>query len=161
MTIQAGDPLPAAAFGYVTKDGHANGDTVLFQDKRCILFGVPGAFTPTCSHQHLPEFVAKASDIKNKGIDLIGCVSVNDAFVMEAWGKAHNALDQVMMIADGNAELTQACGLSLDASKFGMGAARSVRYAMLVDKGLVDFIGIEENPAQVTVSGAAHVLERL
>ena len=158
--IEVGESFPLVDFGYASQDGHMTGNSSMFGDTRAVLFGVPGAFTPTCSHQHLPEFVAEAPKIRDKGIDLIGCVSVNDVFVMEAWGKSHNALGTIIMIADGNGTLTKACGLSLDASGFGMGM-RCKRYAMVLNKGVVDFLGVEENPAHVTVSGAHAVLNHL
>jgi peroxiredoxin len=116
----------------------------LFDGKRVALFSVPGAFTPTCSNQHLPGFVANAAAIKAKGIDTIACMAVNDAFVMGAWGRAQNVGDNVRMLADGNATWTQALGLELDATGFGMGV-RGKRFSVIVDDGIVTNINVDES----------------
>ena len=126
MTIKAGDKIPATTVK--TKDAEGLRDVTtdeLFGGKKVVLFALPGAFTPTCSAKHLPSYVQKAGDLKAKGVDTIACVSVNDAFVMEAWGKDQNVGDAVMMVADGNADLTKALGLDMDGSGFGMARARS------------------------------------
>jgi peroxiredoxin len=117
-----------------------------------VLFAVPGAFTPTCSKQHLPGYVHNAEAIKAKGIDTIACMAVNDAFVMDAWGKAHNVGDKVLMLADGNAEYTKRLGLELDATKSGMGT-RSRRFSMVVEDGVVKELNLE-NPGEFKVSSA-------
>ncbi len=127
----------------------------LLMGKKIALFAVPGAFTPVCSVTHLPGYVIHADTIKEKGIDNIICLSVNDAFVMGAWGKASNA-DEIIMLADGNAELTKAMGLEMDASGFGMGT-RSKRYSMVIDNQTVTHLNIE--PAgDIEISSAEHML---
>ena len=154
MAIKVGDTLPLDLKLKEMVDGVPTdvrlGDLV--GGKRIALFAVPGAFTPTCSLKHLPGFVAKADEIKAKKVDDIACVSVNDAFVMGAWGEANAAKGKVRMLADGNGELTRALGLELDASGFGMGK-RSKRYAMIVNDGkveqvLVDESGLKESSAE-------------
>lgn len=130
-----------------------------FAGKKVALFALPGAFTPTCSAKHLPGFVQHADDLKRKGIDTIACVSVNDAFVMGAWGENQNVGERVMMLADGNGEFTRALGLEMDASKYGMGK-RSQRFSMLVDNGLVKQLNVEE-PGAYAVSSAEHMLQQL
>ncbi len=131
----------------------------VFKGKKVVLFAVPGAFTPTCSMKHLPGFLEQARAIKAKGVDEIVCLSVNDAFVMGAWGSANNAKGKVRMLADGNGEFTQAVGLSLDASGFGMGT-RSQRYAMIVKDGKVEHLFVEAGPG-LSVSSAESVLAKL
>ena len=160
MTIKAGDKIPATTVK--TKDAEGLRDVTtdeLFGGKKVVLFALPGAFTPTCSAKHLPSYVQKAGDLKAKGVDTIACVSVNDAFVMEAWGKDQNVGDAVLMVADGNADLTKALGLDMDGSGFGMGT-RSQRYAMVVDDGTVTQLFVEE-PRAYEVSSAEHVLASL
>jgi peroxiredoxin len=130
-----------------------------FAGKKVALFALPGAFTPTCSAKHLPGFVQHADDLKRKGIDTIACVSVNDAFVMGAWGENQNVGEREMMLADGNGEFTRALGLEMDASKYGMGK-RSQRFSMLVDNGLVKQLNVEE-PGAYAVSSAEHMLQQL
>ena len=135
MSIQKGDKVPAATFMTMGADGPEPIDTdTLFKGKRVALFAVPGAFTPTCSAKHLPSFKDQAEAIKAKGVDTIACTSVNDVFVMHAWGKDQGVSDEMHMLADGNGAFAKAIGLELDASGFGMGA-RSQRYAMIVDNG--------------------------
>jgi peroxiredoxin len=131
----------------------------LFSGKKVVVFALPGAFTPTCSAKHLPGFVTKADDIRSKGVDAIACVSVNDAFVMGAWGEQQGAGDKVMMLADGNGDFTRALGLEMDASKFGMGK-RSQRFSMLVDDGVVTQLNVEE-PGAFSVSSAEHIIQQL
>ena len=161
MAIKAGDTLPADMKLMEMGDAGPKQVTVgeLTKGKTVVLFAVPGAFTPTCSMKHLPGFVDKAGDIRKKGVDEIVCLSVNDAFVMGAWGKAHGAGGKVRMVADGNGEFTRALGLEMDASGFGMGS-RSKRYAMLVKDGKVTELLVE--PAGgLNVSSAESVLGKL
>lgn len=131
----------------------------LFEGKRTLLFAVPGAFTPTCSEQHLPGYVRSSLDFKRKGIDQIVCVSVNDAFTMNAWAKDQNIDNEVMLIADGNGEFTKSIGMELDATRFGLGM-RSTRYAMLIDDGVVKKTWIE-NGGALQESKAENVLNSL
>jgi peroxiredoxin (alkyl hydroperoxide reductase subunit C) len=160
MTIQVGDRIPAATLHYKTDDGIQKISTEeLFGGKKVVLFALPGAYTPTCSAKHLPGFVANAGAIKEKGVDTIACLSVNDAFVMGAWGKDQNVGDSVMMLADGNAELTKALGLELDASGAGMGL-RCQRFAMVVEDGQVTKLNIEA-PGAFEVSSAEAILSGL
>ena len=159
MSIQEGDKIPAATFMKMGPDGPqpVNTDDV-FGGKRVALFAVPGAFTPTCSAKHLPGFVEKAALLKARGIDEIACVSVNDVFVVGAWGKSSGSAD-VDMLADGNGEFAKAIGLELDASGFGMGS-RSQRYAMIVDDGTVERLFVEA-PGEFKVSSAEHMLSEI
>ena len=144
MTIKVGDRIPSVTLRHMTSDGIDELSTeTFFKGKRVALFGLPGAFTPTCSAQHLPGFIANADGLKAKGVDTIACVSVNDAFVMDAWGKNQNVGDKVMMLADGSAELTRALGLDLDLGARGLGV-RSKRYSMLVDDGVVTALHLED-----------------
>mgnify|MGYP002042631855 FL=1 len=124
--------------------------------KKVVLFAVPGAFTPTCSVQHLPGFLEKNSDLKEKGVDVIACVSVNDPFVMKAWGEDRSVGDDVMMLSDGNGEFTAAIGLEMDGSGFGLGT-RSQRYAMIIDDGVVSALNVEPGPG-LDVSSAETIL---
>ena len=145
MTIQVGDTLPQANFMTMTKEGPQpiSSDDV-FKGKTVGLFAVPGAFTPTCSAKHLPGFVEKAAELKAKGVDQIACVSVNDVFVMGAWGENQNVGDKVLMLADGNGDFTKKLGLELDGSLFGMGP-RSKRYSMIVKDGVVKTLNLDES----------------
>ncbi|WP_330147745.1 peroxiredoxin [Shewanella oncorhynchi] len=143
--IAQGQTLPAATLGQLTKDGMVNHQvTELFAGKKVVLFAVPGAFTPTCSEAHLPGYVVLADQFKAKGVDLIACVAVNDAFVMKAWGEAQNA-SELMMLADGDASFTKALGLEMDTA--GFGGVRSQRYAMIIDNGVVTLLNVEEPKA--------------
>jgi peroxiredoxin len=161
MTIQVGDRVPEATLMQMTAEGPAPINTAeLFGGKKVVLFGLPGAFTPTCSAQHVPSYVANAGAIKAKGVDTIACMSVNDAFVMGAWGKDQNVGDSVLMLADGSAELTKSLGLELDLTGRGMGM-RATRFAMIVDDGTVSHISVEQSPAEMTVSGAEAILSEL
>ena len=161
MTISVGDKIPSATLKIMTDDGPSELTTeTLCNGKKVVIFGLPGAFTPTCSAKHVPGFVNKAGDIKAKGVDSIACLSVNDAFVMGAWGKDQGADDKVLMLADGSAEFTKAAGLDLDLTPMGMGV-RSKRYAMIVDKGVVSHLAVEENPGGLDVSSAEKVLAAL
>jgi peroxiredoxin len=131
----------------------------LFKSKKVVVFAVPGAFTPTCSAKHLPGFLQHADELKKKGIDTIACVSVNDAFVMDNWGKNQKVDGKVMMLADGNGDFAKAMGLEMDASGFGMGL-RSKRYAMVVDNGVVKQLHVEK-PGAFEVSSAEYVIKNL
>ncbi len=160
MSIKAGDKIPAAILKHKTSGGVTNISTEeLFAGKRVVIFAVPGAFTPTCSAKHLPGFIAKATEIKAKGVDTIACLSVNDAFVMDAWGIDQNAGDKVMMLADGSGLFTKAIGKELDRTEAGMGM-RSARYAMIVDDGVVTEM-LAEEPGAFEVSSAEFVLGKL
>src|SRR5207302_9716609 len=137
MTIKKGDRLPDVPITLAASDGPKPTTTgEFFKGKRVALFAVPGAFTPTCSARHLPSYVDKAQELKGKGIDEIACISVNDPFVMAAWGERDGSAD-ITMLADGNGAFSDAVGLSFDGSKFGMGK-RSQRYSMIVDDGVVE-----------------------
>ena len=161
MTIKAGDKIPAAQLMHMTDAGPTPISTdELFTGKTVALFALPGAFTPTCSNQHLPGYIEKAEDLRAGGVDTIICLSVNDAFVMGAWGRQQGATGKVMMVADGNAELTQKMGLSMDGSGFGMGT-RSLRYSMLVRDGVVETLNLEQNPGKAIDSGAENLLSQL
>ena len=159
MTIKVGDRLPATNLVKVTPEGPKQVSTTeYFAGRRVALFAVPGAFTPTCSAQHLPGFIAQADAIKAKGVEEIVCTSVNDVFVMKAWGQTSNAGD-ITMLADGNADFAGAVGLTMDGSKFGMGT-RSQRYTMLVNDGVVEQLFVEA-PGEFKVSSAEHLLSVL
>ena len=160
MTIKVGDKVPSATLREMTADGPKPVSTDdLFAGKKVALFALPGAFTPTCSAKHVPGFVQNSAALKEKGIDTIACVSVNDAFVMGAWSKDQGASDKVRMLADGNGEFTRAVGLVMDGSKFGMGE-RSQRYSMVVDNGVVKSLNVEQ-PGAFEVSSAEHMLGQL
>jgi peroxiredoxin len=161
MAIKVGDTIPLDL--NLKEMGDSGPRDVSLRDlckgKRVVLFAVPGAFTPTCSMKHLPGFVSGAGNLKAKGVDEIACVSVNDAFVMDAWGKAQGSAGKVRMLADGNGDFTRAIGLELDASGFGMGK-RSQRYAMVLNDGKVEELLVE--PAGgLKVSSCEMVLEKL
>ncbi len=160
MAIKVGEKIPDVKLKAATSEGMRDITTAeLFGGKRVVLFALPGAFTPTCSAKHLPGFIEKADEIKGKGIDTIACLSVNDAFVMDAWGKAHGAGDAVLMLADGNGEFSRAVGLDFDGSNFGMGT-RSQRYAAVVEDGVVKKLAIEK-PMEFKVSSAEAIFESL
>ena len=160
MTIKVGDKVPAAKLQIKTKDGVQTKTTdELFGGKKVVLFALPGAFTPTCSAKHLPGFVNNFQAIKAKGVDAIACLSVNDAFVMDAWGKEHGAPGKVTMLGDGSAEFTEAIGLSVDRRSAGMGI-RSQRYSMIVDNGVVTALHVEPS-GEYGVSSAEAMLEKL
>ena len=159
MSIQEGDRLPEATL-HTMQEGRPTPVTTadLFGGKKVVVFAVPGAFTPTCSQAHLPGYVVNADAIKAKGVDSIVCLSVNDAFVMGAWGDSANA-EALQMVGDGNGEFTQAIGLEMDGSGFGLGT-RSQRYAMIVDDGVVSKLAVED-PGQFEVSAAEAILAAL
>jgi glutaredoxin/glutathione-dependent peroxiredoxin len=160
MTIKIGDTVPSATLMQMKDGGPKPVSTdELFKGKKVALFALPGAFTPTCSAKHVPGFLKQAGALKAKGIDSIACVSVNDAFVMGAWGESQGTGDTVMMLADGNGDFTRALGLEMDATKFGMGK-RSQRYSMVVDNGVVKVLNVEA-PGAFEVSSADHMLSQL
>ena len=159
MSISQGDAVPDVTV-QMMKDGRPGPVSLrdLTAGKKVVLFAVPGAFTPTCSLQHLPGFVSKADEIKAKGVDEIICTAVNDAFVMDAWGKSASA-DAISMVADGNGDLASALGLEMDGSGFGLGT-RSQRYAMVIDDGVISKLAVEA-PGQFEVSSAEAILADL
>ena len=160
MTLKAGDKLPNATFMTPSPEGPKPVTTdEVFKGKTVALFAVPGAFTPTCSAKHLPGFKTHAADLKAKGVDTIACVSVNDVFVMKAWGKDQGVTDEVLLLADGNGDFSKAIGLDFDGSKFGMGP-RSQRYSMVVNDGVVEALNLEE-AGQFEVSSADYMLAHL
>ena len=159
MTIQVGDRLPDVPLAIATSEGPkptTSGE--YFRGKKIALFAVPGAFTPTCSARHLPSYVEKSQDLKANGIDEIACISVNDPFVMAAWGDRDGSED-IAMLADGNGQFAEATGLVMDGSKFGMGK-RSPRYSMIVDDGVVEQLNIE-GPGEYRASSAEYMLDQL
>lgn len=160
MSISVGDKLPEATFMEMTEKGPEPRTTAdVFGGKKIALFAVPGAYTPTCSAKHLPGFVQKQGDLAAKGVDEIVCTSVNDVFVMGAWGNDNSAEGKVRMLADGNGAFAAALGLEMDASGFGMGQ-RSQRYSMLVDNGTVTELNVEQGGA-FEVSSADYLLGQL
>lgn len=161
MTIEVGDTIPEARFRTMGPDGPAEITTgELLSGRKVVLFGVPGAFTPTCHNNHLPGFLERYDDLKAKGVDTIAVVSVNDLFVMDAWSKASGADGRIVFLADGSAEFTRTIGMEMDASGFGMGL-RSKRYAMIVEDGVVRSLDIDETRGSTEKSGAEAVLARL
>ena len=160
MTIKVGDKLPSATFSAGTPEGPRPMSTDdIFAGKKVALFAVPGAFTPTCSAKHLPGFKEHVADFKAKGVDAIACVSVNDAFVMKAWGESQSVGDDILMLGDGNGDFTKAIGLEMDGSKFCMGQ-RSQRYSMIVEDGVVKELNVEA-PGEFKVSAADYMLAQL
>ena len=160
MTIQVGDTVPSVGLTTMTAEGPQPVSlSELSSGKKLVLFAVPGAFTPTCSAQHLPGFLEKNKDLKDKGVDIVACVSVNDPFVMKAWGEDRGVGEDVLMLSDGNAEFTAAVGLEMDGSGFGLGT-RSQRYAMVIDDGVVSVLNVESGPG-LDVSSAETILEQL
>ena len=160
MTITAGDKMPSGAFGIMTEAGPGAISTDdLFTGKKVVLISVPGAFTPTCSMNHLPGFVDQFDELKNKNVDTVACMAVNDVFVMDAWGKDRGVGENIMMLADGNGDYAKALGLDFDASGFGMGV-RGQRFAIVVDDGVATHVAVEA-PGQLEVSKAEAILEAL
>ncbi len=156
--IQVGETIPAVEVTVAGAEGHKKINAVdLFAGKKVVLFALPGAFTPTCSAAHLPGYVVLADELKAKGVDMIACLSVNDAFVMQAWGAAQNA-EHITMIADGGGALTKALGLVLETGDFG--GTRSQRYAMVIENGVVKLLNVEA-PNSFEVSKAEVVLKAL
>ncbi|MEM9279840.1 MAG: peroxiredoxin [Pseudomonadota bacterium] len=161
MTISVGTELPQATFHHTGEDGPSTaGTSDIVSGKKVVLFGVPGAFTPTCHMNHLPGFVEHSDAIKAKGVDEIAVVSVNDVFVMDAWSGVSGAEGKVKFLADPNAEFTKAIGMELDLTERGLGV-RSKRYAMIVEDGKVTTLNIEDNPGQAVESTAEKILEAL
>jgi peroxiredoxin len=159
MTIQTGDKIPACTMKTMGDKGPTDITTAnIFDKKKVVLFAVPGAFTPGCSMTHLPGYVVNADKIKAKGVDTIVCMAVNDAFVMDAWGKAQNA-EALLMLADGNGDFTAALGLVLDGSGFGLGS-RSQRFAMIVEDGTITHLNVEPGPG-IDVSSAETMMALL
>jgi glutaredoxin/glutathione-dependent peroxiredoxin len=160
MTLKVGDTIPSATFMTVGADGPRPITTdEIFKGKTVALFAVPGAFTPTCSAKHLPGFKAKAAELKAKGVDTIACVSVNDMFVMKAWGDSQSVGEDVLMLADGNGDFTKTVDLGMDASRFGMGP-RSQRYSLIAKDGVVKELNIEQG-GEFKVSSAEYLLAQL
>ena len=160
MSIATGDKMPAGAFGVMTESGPGQITTdELFGGKRVVLFSVPGAFTPTCSMNHLPGYVEHAQALADKGVDTVACMAVNDVFVMDAWGKSRDVGERIVMLADGNGDYTKALGLELDATGFGMGL-RGQRFAVVVDDGVATAVAVEA-PGEFRVSAAEAILDRL
>ncbi|MDC0880642.1 peroxiredoxin [Hellea sp.] len=160
MSIQKGDKLPSATFMTMGSDGPEPIDTnTIFNGKRVALFAVPGAFTPTCSAKHLPGYKDLVNEFKDKGIDTIACTSVNDVFVMDAWGKDQGLTGEIILLADGNGIFAKTIGLELDGSGFGMGS-RSQRYAMVVNDLVVENVFVEKG-GEFKVSAADYLLEKI
>ena len=160
MTIKVGDKVPSVTLRYLGPDGvKAVPSEEFFAGKKVVLFAVPGAFTRTCSQRHLPSYVGNIDKLKAKGVDAVACLSVNDVFVMNAWGKEHQTGDNIVMLGDGASEFTHAMGLDLDRMKEGMGM-RSQRYAMVVDNGVVKTLQVEK-PGEFDVSSAESILSTL
>ena len=161
MPIKVGDRLPEAKFRIMGPDGPASKTTAeVFKGKKVVLFAVPGAFTPTCSNNHLPGFLKNADAIKAKGVDTIAVTGVNDVFVFDAWKKATGAGSKIEFLADGNGEFAKALDLALDGSGAGLGI-RSKRYAMLVEDGVVTKLNIEDAPGKAENSGAENLLKQM
>jgi peroxiredoxin len=158
VPIETGQTVPAATLKQMTADGIKDVDlTAMLAGKKVILFGLPGAYTPVCSTAHLPGYVAEADKLKAEGTAAIACISVNDPFVMAAWGEQHGVADKVMMLCDPDAAFTSSLGLSLDLSAFGLGT-RSERYSMVVEDGVVRAINVEKSIFDHGSSSAANLL---
>jgi glutaredoxin/glutathione-dependent peroxiredoxin len=157
MAIEIGQKIPDVKLK--TVDGQDISTTELFRGKKVVLFGVPGAFSPTCSDYHLPGFIDHADDIRAKGVDTIACVGVNDHFVMGAWAKARETGDKILMLADGNGDLARAMGLESDSRPWGMGF-RSRRYAAVIEDGVIKDLKVDQ-PGRLEASAAEEVLKRL
>lgn len=161
MSIKVGDKLPEATFTIMQDGGPKQVSTSeLFAGKRVALFGVPGAFTPTCSEQHLPGFLGHAEALKAKGVDAVACTAVNDVFVLEAWAKERGADGVITMLADGSAAFAKALGLDADLGAFGLGT-RSKRYAMIVEDGNVKYLAVEDSPPEHSKATAEKLLAAL
>jgi glutaredoxin/glutathione-dependent peroxiredoxin len=160
MALNPGNFIPELTLNVVGPDGPVKTESkAFFSGKTVVLFAVPGAFTPTCSARHLPCFKDHAADFSAKGVDVVACTSVNDYFVMKAWGKDQGIADDIVLLADGNGEFATAMGLTLDGSGFGMGL-RSQRYAAVIKNGVIDKLFVEA-PGEFRVSAAEYVLENL
>ena len=161
MTIQTGDKLPEATFFVPTAEGPAKKTTAeLFDGRKVVLFGVPGAFTPTCHRNHLPGYIEQEAALMAAGVEAIYVTSVNDPFVMKAWMEATKAEGKIEFLGDGNGDFAKAIGLEMDGSGFGLGL-RSKRYAMLVDDGVVKILNIEDAPSQANISSAQSMLDAI
>jgi peroxiredoxin len=161
MSITVGAHLPEVTFRVMTENGPAPKTTAeLFNDRKVVLFAVPGAFTPTCDKNHLPGYVTHAAEIKAKGIDAILVTGVNDVFVMKAWAKSTGGEGVIEFVSDGNGDFAKALGLAFDGSGFGLGT-RSQRYSMVVDHGVVKSLNVEDAPSKADVSGAEAMLKQL
>lgn len=161
MTIKVGDRIPDAKFTVMGEGGPKPvASDEMFKGRKVVLFAVPGAFTPTCSEQHLPGFLAAADALKSKGVDTVACTAVNDVFVLNAWSKARDAQDDITMLADGNAAFAKALGLDIDLSPFGLGT-RSKRYAMVIEDGVVKYLAVEDSPPEHINATAERVLAAL
>jgi glutaredoxin/glutathione-dependent peroxiredoxin len=161
MTIKQGDSLPDAQFRVMSADGPMVRTTSdVFGGRKVVLFAVPGAFTPTCHKNHMPGFVAKADEIKAKGVDAILVTAVNDVFVMDAWTKQSGSEGKIEYLADGNGEFARAVDLTVDASGNGLGI-RSKRYAMVVEDGVIKTLNVEDSPGKAEVSSAENLLKAL
>ncbi|MGE0025114.1 MAG: peroxiredoxin [Hyphomicrobium sp.] len=158
MSIKIGDRLPDAKFTIMSEGGPKTvSSDDLFKGKRVVLFAVPGAFTPTCTEQHLPGFLGAADALRAKGVTTIACTAVNDVFVLDAWARSRGANNEITMLADGNGDFAKALGLNIDLAAFGLGM-RSQRYAMLVDDGIIEYLGVEDSPPEHIKSTAEKVL---
>ncbi len=161
MSIQVGDKVPAATFFVMTEDGPApRSSDDIFPGRKVVLIAVPGAFTPTCSGNHLPPFIAKADEIKAKGVDEILVTGVNDVFVMGAWAKHTGGTGKVTFLADGSAKFAEAVGLTVDLGERGLGT-RSKRYAMIVDDGVIKSLSVDASPGEAIAASADNVLKAL
>ena len=161
MPIKVGDPLPDATFTVMTPAGPKTCTTAdIFKGRKVVLFGIPGAFTPTCSLNHLPGFLAHEAEIKAKGVDEIAVTGVNDVFVMDAWAKSSGAAGKITFLADGIAAFAKATGLTFDLTDRGLGL-RSKRYSMLVEDGIVRKLNIENSPGKADISGAETLLKQI
>ena len=158
MSIQVGERIPEVTLQRIREGVETVYTPTLFEGRKVVLFAVPGAFTPTCSEKHLPGFVQHYEDFRSRGID-VACLSVNDPFVMQAWGQSQNVPEGLMMLADGNGDFTRALGLELDASAYGMGT-RAKRFALYVEDGVVRQLHVEA-PGEYRVSSAEHLLSQL
>ena len=158
MTIQAGDRLPEVPLQQINNGVQTIDTLTLFDGKKVVLFAVPGAFTPTCSEKHLPGFVEHFDEFREKGIE-VACISVNDPFVMQAWGQSQHVPDGLLMLADGNGEFTRALGLEMDASAYGMGT-RAKRFAIYAEDGVVKQVHVEA-PGEFRVSSAEYMLSQI
>jgi peroxiredoxin len=160
MTIQVGDKMPEGSFGIMTESGPGAISTdELFSGKKVVLVSVPGAFTPTCTMQHLPGFVEQAEALKAEGVDTVACMAVNDVFVMDAWGKDRGVGDKVLMLADGNGDYAQALDLVMDGTGFGMGM-RGQRFAIVVEDGTATHVAVEA-PGQFEVSKVEAIMQAI
>jgi len=158
MTIQIGDRIPEVVLKYIDDGVQAVDTPTLFEDRKVVLFAVPGAFTPTCSERHLPGFVERFGQFRERGVDVF-CMAVNDPFVMQAWGESQQVPAGLRMLSDGNADLTRALGLQMDASGYGMGV-RSKRFALYAEDGIVKQLFVEA-PGEFRVSSAENMLAHL